>query len=126
MSDPVGLTYRSAAEAAAGTKRAARTAVAKATVLARGIDTSMRIGGGPQATEPPAAEVSARTLRSFTSIRSSKPAICGLLAPSPKRSPRRAGAPGYVVLTIITEQGALCETVLGTLPSTLRCMPLLP
>src|SRR5919204_1363953 len=27
---------------------------------------------------------------------------------------------------MITEQGALCETLLGTLPRTLRCMPLLP
>ena len=43
------------------------------------------------------------------------------------RSPGPAGSPAStVVLTIITEQGALCETVFGTLPSTLRCMPLLP
>src|SRR5687768_9067016 len=32
----------------------------------------------------------------------------------------------YVVLTITTEQGALCETEFGTLPSTLRSMPLVP
>ena len=32
----------------------------------------------------------------------------------------------HVVLTISTEHGALCETELGTLPSTLRSIPLLP
>ena len=66
-----------------------------------------------------------RASRSPARAGSPEPKRCQPLFRSARRSPQGASL-GSGVLTIRTEQGALCETEFGTLPSSLRSMPLLP
>ena len=103
-------------------------------VSPRAASSSVRRSSGgriPMVPRPPASETAAAS--SCVASPPPMPAwTTGTCTPSRSRSTDTPGlsdagkAENYAVLTIITEQGALCDTEFGTLPRIRRCIPLFP